>query len=207
MHKRSASHASANKIDLTVTAQPKQLTTLETPTRRNTSACKASARKAASLTNSKSAPRGTRTMSTFETIRPGGPSDPAEYTFRRTGLSVGVVAGTQRDKPFGHHFYRTPVADSVFYRISVGNAENKEKRKNFADLEAKRLNYIPGPKYLSHSDWRENIKGRTGKFLGAKRKTFTEEVMEYEHKLPAPSKFDNKEALKKLIKTKGNYTL
>ena len=60
---------------------------------------------------------------------------------------------------------------------------------------------------MQHSDWRENIKGRTGKFLGADRKTFTDEVMEYENKLPAPSKFDNKEQLKKLIKTPGNYTL
>jgi len=96
------------------------------------------------------------------------------------------------------------------YRISVGNAHNNEKLKNFADLEAKRLEPIPGPnKYYKEKardwDWRDNIKGRTGKFLGRPRHTFTHEIMEYEKKKPAPSKFDNKEALKKLIKTPGNY--
>ena len=141
-------------------------------------------------------------MSTLDTGRRGESTD---QTFNRTGLSVGYVAGTARDKPFGHSFYRSPVGDTTFYKVTVGNADNKEKRKNFADLEAKRLSFIPGPKYMQHDDWRDNIKGRTGKFLANKRKTFTEEIMEYEKKLPAPSKYDNKEALKKLIKTPGNY--
>ena len=60
---------------------------------------------------------------------------------------------------------------------------------------------------MQHSDWRNNIKGRTGTFLKKPRKTFTEEIMEYEKKTPAPSKYDNKEALKKKIKTPGNYLL
>lgn len=90
------------------------------------------------------------------------------------------------------------------YKIRNGN-ENKDKLRNFADIEAKRLSFIPGPKYVAPSDWRENIKGRSGKFLQNKRKTFTDEIMEYEKKLPAPSKYDNKEALKKLQKTPGNY--
>lgn len=60
---------------------------------------------------------------------------------------------------------------------------------------------------MKHSDWRENIKGRSGKFLGAARKTFTEVIMEAEKKTPAPSKYDNKEQLKKLEKVHGNYTL
>lgn len=123
-----------------------------------------------------------------------------------TGLSVGLVAGTEKNEPFGHSFYRSPAADTK-YRISIGNATANEKLKNTFDLGAKKLNFIPGPKYLKHSDWRENIKGRTGKFLGNARKTFTDEIMEYEKKTPAPSKFDNKEALKKMIKVHGNYTL
>ena len=132
-------------------------------------------------------------MTSLDSRREHRAAASTDYTYRRTGLSVGLVAGTAVDKPFGHDFYRSPVADQVFYKITVGNTNYKEKCKNFADLEAKRLNFIPGPKYVQHADWRENIKGRTGKFLGAKRKTFTDEVMEYEHKLPAPSKFDNKE--------------
>ena len=65
--------------------------------------------------------------------------------------------------------------------------------------------YVPGPR-LKHTDWRQNIPGRTGKFLGRPRKTFTDEIMEYERKTPAPSKFDNWEALKKKMhKIPGNY--
>ena len=81
--------------------------------------------------------------------------------------------------------------------MTVGHPTNQEKRKNFADLEAKLLNFIPGPKYVQHSDWRNNIRGRAGKFLGRARTTFTDEIMDYEKKKPAPSKYDNKEALKK----------
>ena len=119
---------------------------------------------------------------------------------------MGLVAGTQRVDAFGFDFYNAP-KDDLSYRISVGNAANTEKRKNFADLEAKRLSFIPGPKYVKHSDWRQNIKGITGKFLGKARKTFTDDIMEYEKKTPAPSKYDNKEALKKLDKVTGNYLL
>ena len=115
-----------------------------------------------------------------------------DRTFQRTGLSVGVVAGTVKAEPFGYSFYSPPAADTK-YRISVGHASNRDKRKNFADLHAENIKYIPGPKYLKHSDWRENIRGRTGKFLTNARKTFTDSVMEYEKKTPAPSKYDNKE--------------
>ena len=119
-------------------------------------------------------------------------------------MSVGFVAGTEKNNPFVFDFYKSPVHDTR-YRISVGNSVNTRKRENFADLEAKRLNFIPGPKYVKQPDWRDNIPGRTGKFLCRPRKTFTDEVMEYEKKLPAPSKYDNKEKLKKATKICGNY--
>lgn len=156
---------------------------------------------------------GTRSVRANTNARPFHIDDTKEArqasndaTFRKTGLSVGLVIGTMKPAPFGHNFYKSPKADSK-YRISVGNATLTERRKNFADLEAKNVNHIPGPKYVRHTDWRENIKGNIGKFLKKPRKTFTDEIMEYEKKTPAPSKFDNKEALKKLIKTPGNYLL
>ena len=127
-----------------------------------------------------------------------------DKTFAKTGLTVGQLAGTERKNPFGHQFYRSPKADTK-YNISIGHPCNREKRKNFADLEAKVMDYVPGPKYLKQPEWKDNIKSRQGKFLCKPRKTFTEDIMDYEKKLPAPSKFDNKEKLKKLIKTPGNY--
>ena len=60
-----------------------------------------------------------------------------DRTYRRTGLSVGKVAGTETS-PFVYDFYKSPIHD-IRYKISIGNSLNSEKRKNFADLEAKRL--------------------------------------------------------------------
>ena len=69
-------------------------------------------------------------------------------TMRKTGLSVGVVAGTAKDNPFGHHFYRSPVRDTK-YRISLGNATNNEKHKSFVEITANKLMFVPGPKYVN----------------------------------------------------------
>lgn len=87
-----------------------------------------------------------------------------DRTFQKTGLSVGLVAGTIKNEPFGHTFYRSPIRDNK-YRIAFGHSVNVEKNKNFTDRFAGRQTFIPGSKYVQHSDWRENIKGRSGKFL------------------------------------------
>ena len=70
-----------------------------------------------------------------------------DMTFNKTGLSVGLVAGTEKTEIFGNSFYRTPTADTK-YRISTGNATNKEKQMSFVEKESRRLSFIPGPKYL-----------------------------------------------------------
>lgn len=132
------------------------------------------------------------------------PEPAIDKTFRTTGLSVGIVAGTQRTDAFGFDHYSSPKVD-FRYRIAFGNTVQNTKLKNFTEIHSKNLAHIPGPKYVQHSDWRQNIKGRTGKFMGAPRTTFTDEIMTYEKKKPAPSKFDNKEALKKKEKVIGNY--
>ena len=95
-----------------------------------------------------------RTFSTNETEPSGAKTD---RSLRIQGLSVKVVAGTTKDNPFKLDFYRSPRIDNS-YRITIGGVKYNDKLKNFADLEAKRLSYIPGPnKYLKVSDWRENI--------------------------------------------------
>jgi len=120
-------------------------------------------------------------------------------------MSVGLVAGTEKNDPFGHSFYRSPIIDAK-YRIAFGHSVNNEKNKNFTDRIKTRLAYVPGPKYVQHSDWRNNIKGRTGKFLQKERRTFTDEIMKFERNKPAPNTFDTKERLKKLEKIEGSYT-
>ena len=125
-------------------------------------------------------------------------------------MSVGYVTGTERFRPFeaAGSDYNPPIADDIFYRVKTGDDMNKEKRRNFADLEAKRMSFVPGPsKYMTQPDWRKNIKGKRGKFLKKERRTFTESVMKYEKKKPAPSKYYNKEALKEQDpRPLGNYT-
>ena len=138
---------------------------------------------------------------TLETPR----KDFVDRTLAATGLSVGNVAGTEKNQPFGHSFYRSPTRDTK-YRIALGNSVNNEKHKSFVEIVANKLNFVPGPKYVQHSDWRENIKGRAGKFLGAQRKTFTDDIMKFEKTKPAPNAFDNKEKLKKAEKIEGSYT-
>ena len=97
MQRRAPSHSSANKLDLTVQAEPMRMTTVETPVRRQ-SANRVSFRRPTDLTD-RGANRGAKTMSSLDTDRRGISTD---YTYRKTGLSVGLVAGTKTDKPFGH---------------------------------------------------------------------------------------------------------
>ena len=70
-----------------------------------------------------------------------------DRTFRRTGMSVGLVAGTEKTNPFGHSFYRSPIADTR-YKIAFGHSVDNQKHKNFTDRIATRLGYVPGPKYM-----------------------------------------------------------
>lgn len=114
------------------------------------------------------------------------------------------MAGTEKNEPFGNTYYRSPIRDTK-YRIAFGHSVNVEKNKNFADRVATRLTYVPGSYYVQHSDWRENIKGRSGKFLQNQRRTFTDEVMKFEKNKPAPNAFDNKEEVKKMH-VEGSYT-
>ena len=70
-----------------------------------------------------------------------------DRTFQRTGLSVGLVAGTEKNEPFGHTFYRSPIRDTK-YRINFGHSVNVEKNKNFTDRMKEKQTVLPGYKYV-----------------------------------------------------------
>lgn len=110
-------------------------------------------------------------------------------------MSVGYVAGTERDKPFGFDLYNAPAADHRYRIETLG--KNDEKRKNFAQTQADSLKWVPGPKYVEMPNWTQNIKGSRGKFLKKARKTFTDDVIDYEKKLPGPNRYTNMQAMKK----------
>ena len=65
----------------------------------------------------------------YSTRKSSGPC--SDVVFRNTGLSVGEVTGTKRNKVFGFEPYINPQADHK-YRIP-GTAECKLKRENFAE--------------------------------------------------------------------------
>lgn len=66
-----------------------------------------------------------------------------DMTFKRTGLSVGVVAGTQDTLFFGFEPYTIPVADCRYKISSVPN--QKGKRVVEFVHTAKKRSYIPAP--------------------------------------------------------------
>ena len=76
--------------------------------------------------------------------RRGAPSAGGDVVFARTGLSVGEVAGTQRPRVFGIEPYIPPKGDGCRYRIP-GTADTKKPRQNFAELAAKRKQWVPAP--------------------------------------------------------------
>ena len=123
--------------------------------------------------------------------------------FRKTGLSVGYVAGTQRKKAFGFDLYNVPKADHRYKILNLGS--NNEKRKNFAQSAADAMKWVPGPLYMGAADWKKNFPGRRGKFLEKKRTTFTDEIQEYEKKLPGPNKYPKEDCLKKKERITGVY--
>ena len=112
------------QLDLTVRATQARLATVQSP------------RQAPSFTPSKNT--RIQEVGSLESPERRKFSETIDATFRRTGLSVGRVAGTENNNPFGHSFYRSPKED-VKYRISIGNSTNNEKMKSFVELEAKRL--------------------------------------------------------------------
>jgi len=76
----------------------------------------------------------------------------SDVVFRNTGLTVGEVSGTKRNKVFGFDPYINPKADHR-YRIP-GTAECKLKRENFADRAAKDKSWVPSPNQFKQPSWK-----------------------------------------------------
>ena len=124
-------------------------------------------------------------------------------------VPINVMANTARKDKFGIDFYNNPKED-LFYRISMGHGTNKEALKNFADIQAKKKQFIPGPKYVQHADWRDNHKFNIGRFLKKPRDTFTDDVMKFEKTKPAFGRYEADDKNRKASnqrKITGNYLL
>ena len=147
-----------------------------------------------------------------------------DVVMKRTGLSIGEVAGTQREKVFGVDFYKNPKADHK-YRI-LGSAGVRKKRMAFTDIEANFKKWVPSPNQFKQTNWKygshmpiSNLETHTlqsgevrrGVFSNRPRTTFTEEVMKAEKIKPAPSHYqwnnlDKKTQRDKNYRINGSYT-
>lgn len=64
---------------------------------------------------------------------------------------------------------------------------DKQKIKNFAELEAKRKAFIPGPNYNTTYDWTKMIPSKTGQFQKSQRITLAGEIIKNKDKTtPSP---------------------
>ena len=75
-----------------------------------------------------------------------------DVVFNRTGLSIGEVSGTWKNRVFGFEPYINPKEDHR-YRIA-GTSEVKKPRQNFADLDAKSKSWVPGPNQFKQPNWK-----------------------------------------------------
>ena len=82
-------------------------------------------------------------MNNLTQTTPNSPRMECDRIFQKTGLTIGEVAGTAKNKVFGIDLYNTPKGDNR-YRIP-GSAEVKKPRMNFADIEAKSKKWVPPP--------------------------------------------------------------
>jgi len=111
------------------------------------------------------------------------------------------VAGTFKDKTFGHESYVTPVRDHKFMhalaersipRISTSHTTYKDKLTCFTEDFAKLHKVNPGPhaKYaVDGANWLTTFQKHRGPFLRKKRTLFTEEHMENVKAKPGPNKY------------------
>lgn len=111
-----------------------------------------------------------------------------DVVFKRTGLTVGEVAGVPKDLYFGFEPYTMPVED-LKYRIT-NPSYSREKRIIEFEKVALKLKKFPGPNQYSKVDnWENNFKKPRGCFLKKKRETFTGEIIRKEKPKMAPNKY------------------
>lgn len=79
-----------------------------------------------------------------------------DMVFKRTGLSVGVVAGTETNNVFGFEPYHVPVED-LKYRIQNSGMPKLKRVIEFEKVALKNKKF-PGPDhYLKQRNWEKNF--------------------------------------------------
>lgn len=92
-----------------------------------------------------------------------------DIIFKRTGLSVGVVAGTQTTNVFGFEPYHVPVED-LKYRIQNSGMPKLKRVIEFEKVALKNKRF-PGPDhYLKQANWEKNFPQKQGQFLKKKER-------------------------------------
>lgn len=80
---------------------------------------------------------------------------------KRTGLSVGYVAGTERNRVFGVDFYKNPKADTKYrilgsaeYKLEAASSKKPRIRPAFTDIISKQKQWVPGSNQFKQTNWK-----------------------------------------------------
>ena len=104
-----------------------------------------------------------------------------------------VVKSNMKKPAFGFDFYNPPKVERAYLQARIVQI-GKAKLPNFAEIEAKRKSFVPGPpNYNTTLDWsKDNIKGNRGRFLKSPRMTIAQEIIKNKDKgTPSPGQYDS----------------
>ena len=117
-----------------------------------------------------------------------------------------IVDQNLRVLPYGIELYYPPKIERAYLLQPQLGKQDKQKIRNFADIEAKQHAFVPGPIYNTMTDWSKDFPFGKGKFLKEAR-TVPEEVSKKKEKCtPSPGAYHPMEAWKNTEPTMhGNF--
>lgn len=119
-----------------------------------------------------------------------------------------VVKSNLRQSPFGIEYYNPPKIERAYLLKPYLGRMDRQKVKNFAELEAKNKAYVPGPQYNTTTDWTKTMPNQTGRFLKSQRITIAGEILKYKDKTtPSPGQYEATPWKKINDKITGNYNV
>jgi hypothetical protein len=119
-----------------------------------------------------------------------------------------IVKSNLRQSPFGIEYYNPPKMERAYLLKPHMGRIDRQKIKNFTEVEAKNKAYIPGPQYNTTTDWNKVLPNQTGKFLKSQRITLAGEILKYKDKTtPSPGQYESAPWKKINDKIAGNYNM
>ena len=132
---------------------------------------------------------------------------PAKHPGPQYSLSVKqIVDSSLKISPFGIDNYYPPKMERAYLLKPHMGKFDKNKNRNFSDLEAALHKEVPGPIYNTTTDWNKQIPFNKGCFLKADRDIPDSILKKKENLTPAPNQYHQLQSWKQFEPhTKGNF--